>query len=529
MTEVRRSMLQRKGRNELMQIAAALGGKPSNRARKEQVIQLIIDLTTGSTASASIGGAEAASSDSASTTGSNAGQASRSHAKAANRRTGTSAAKVVSADSSGTEAAGNHAASSSSTSAEQARSENRAALQTEPGNRRRRRRARDRDRDHDEGWSGDSIDVEGMLDLRDEGYGFLRVDGCLPNRNDAYVPVKTIRQFGLRRGDHLRGTSRPANRAEKNPALLTLLSVNGGPPEQTGRPFFERLTPVHAARQLALERPDDPDNLTARLIDLIAPIGLGQRVLVWAPRRSGATDLLAALVSAIETNEPDVYVMGLFLDQRPEEITEVSRSIRNGEVVATAFDQPAEEHVQTAEMTVERAKRLAEDGRDVAVVLDGLTTLARAYNTMLANVGKSYSGRVESGAIHMPKKLFGVGRNLAEAGSVTMIAVISTDTPRLRSLDGVLLDEFAGTANTEIHLDRWAAERGMFPAVDVLASTSRDERRFMEDHELRALETLRQAFAEHAGEGPGSAVAALEAVLARLRSTSANAELLARV
>ena len=192
-----------------------------------------------------------------------------------------------------------------------------------------------------------------------------------------------------------------------------------------------------------------------------------------APRRSGATDLLAALVSAIETNEPDVYVMGLFLDQRPEEITEVSRSIRNGEVAATAFDQPAEEHVQTAEMTVERAKRLAENGHDVAVVLDGLTTLARAYNAMLANAGKSYSNRVESGAIHMPKKLFCTGRNLVEAGSVTMIAVISTDTPRLRSLDGVLLDEFDGTANTEIHLDRWAAERGIFPAVDVLASTSR--------------------------------------------------------
>ena len=417
----------------------------------------------------------------------------------------------------------------------EARDDNRASErgedEAEVGNRRRRRRSRDRDRDRDDSWDGDPVAVLGRLDLRDEGYGFLRVDGCLPNRNDAYVPVKTIRQFGLRRGDELSGTSRPANRAEKNPALLTLESINGGPAEFTDRPRFEKLTPIHAVRRLAMEQPEDPDELTARLIDLVAPIGVGQRVLVKGPRGSGATEILASVISSIETNEPDIYVMGLFLDQRPEDITEVRRCVRLGEVAATSFDQTPEEHVQTAEMTVERAKRLAESGRSVAVVLDSLTALAQAYNAALSNAGRAYSGNVESGAVHMPKKLFGAGRNLSDGGSLTMIASIVTDGSS--SLPGILCDEFVGAANTEICLDRWAAQLGVFPAVDLGASVSRDEDRFLDAEEVQALQAVRRSLADGAGDGPaavgqgsrsGSVKAPRHVVQRRIAALSASQE-----
>lgn len=507
---MRRSTLQRKDRGELNQIAAALGAKPSSRARKDEIIQLIIDLTAdgarisqpageGPTAEAAPGGSgEAGEADQ--------GPRSTDSAPAAGRD----------GDQNGE--------GSATSNREESRTPDRGDDEVDPGNRRRRRRNRDRDRDRDDSWDGDPVAVAGRLDLRDEGYGFLRVDGCLPNRNDAYVPVKTIRQYGLRRGDHLTGTSRPANRAEKNPALLTLESINDGPAELLDRPQFESLTPIHAVRRLTLEQPEDPDAIAARLIDLVAPIGIGQRVLVSGPRRSGASELLTSLITAIETNEPDIFVMGLFLDQRPEDITEVRRCVRNGDVAATSFDQTPEEHVQTAEMTIERVKRLVESGRNVAVVLDSLTSLAQAYNAALSNAGRAYSGNVESGAVHMPKKLFGAGRNVSEGGSLTMIASIVSDGSS--SLPGVLSDEFVGTANTEIRLDRWAAQLGLFPAIDVSASVSRDEDRFIDADEVQALQDLRRSFTGGAEDDPGAVVKALETALSKLRSTASNSELL---
>jgi transcription termination factor Rho len=516
---MRRSTLQRKDRGELNQIAAALGAKPSSRARKDEIIQLIIDLTAD--------GARIAPPNAAGSTES----APEATAESEGRAAYSSAAKGHDGDSNGDN--GQNGGDSQNggngdPSAAEPRDDNRASERSddevETGNRRRRRRSRDRDRDREDSWDGDPVAVTGRLDLREEGYGFLRVEGCLPNRNDAYVPVKTIRQFGLRRGDQLSGTSRPANRAEKNPALLTLESINGGPAELTDRPLFERLTPIHAVRRLALEQPEDPDAITARLIDLVAPIGVGQRVLIKGPRRSGATELLVSIITAIEVNEPDIYVMGLFLDQRPEDITEVGRCIRNGEMAATSFDQTAEEHVQTAEMTVERAKRLVESGRSVVLVLDSLTALAQAYNAALSNAGRAYSGNVESGAVHMPKKLFGAGRNVSEGGSLTMIASIVSEGSS--SLPGILCDEFVDAANTEIHLDRWAAQLGVFPAVDLSASTSQDEDRFLDTDEVESLQKLRRSLTEGAGDGPAAAVKALESALSRLRDSSSNAELL---
>ena len=520
---MRRSTLQRKDRGELNQIAAALGAKPSSRARKDEIIQLIIDLTAD--------GARINQRDGA---GSPAAEHEFAHRAAPADSGETPASRPASGAPAGPDTAaasdngGQHDGSGNGSDAnhrDETRTPDRAEEEVDPGNRRRRRRNRDRDRDRDDGWDGDPVAVSGRLDLRDEGYGFLRVDGCLPNRNDAYVPVKTIRQYGLRRGDHLTGMSRPANRAEKNPALLTLESINGAPAEATDRPVFENLTPIHAVRRLMLEQPEGPDAITARLIDLVAPIGVGQRVLVRGPRRSGVSEVLTSVISAIETNEPDIFVVGLFLDQRPEDITEVQRCVRDGEVAATSFDQAPEEHVQTAEMTIERVKRLVESGQDVAVVLDSLTSLAQAYNAALSNAGRAYSGNVESGAVHMPKKLFGAGRNVSEGGSLTMVASIVSDGSS--SLPGVLCDEFVGTANTEIRLDRWAAQLGLFPAIDVTASVSRDEERFLDADEVQALQRLRRSFEDGSADGdPTTVVKALRTALSKLGSTSSNAELL---
>jgi len=509
---MRRSTLQRKDRGELNQIAAALGAKPSSRARKDEIIQTIIDLTANggappsahdSSAEPSAAGVTAAVAESSAEIENTAPQADRNGDNSDNEEMPPSDI-------------GNHSHAM--------RSNERVDDDLDTGNRRRRRRNRDRDRDRDDGWDGDPVVVSGRLDLRDEGYGFLRVDGCLPNRNDAYVAVKTIRQFGLRRSDQLTGTSRPANRTEKNPALLTLESINGAPAEPTDRPLFDELTPIHAGRRLGLEYAESLDDVTARLIDLIAPVGLGQRVLVKGPRRSGATAVLMSLVSAIEMNEPDIVVMALFLDQRPEDITEVKRCVRNGEVAATTFEQSPEDHVLTAEMTVERAKRLVESGKNVAVVVDSLTSLAQAYNLAFSSSGRSWNNNIESGAVHMPKKLFGAGRNTSEEGSLTMIASLVTDGAG--ALPHVLSDEFVGTANTEICLDRWAAQLGLFPAVDVVASVSRDAARFLDSDEVEKLQRLRSNLSDGPADHPTAVVDTLKTVLSKLNDSASNAELL---
>ena len=507
---MRRSTLQRKDRSELNQIATALGAKPSSRARKDEIIQLIMDLTSGGASAAPPATGEDSEADAGATEHS--------------RDVDTASAESPNSETGNGQPDGGARNDQVEKASDDQRANERGEDDAEPGNRRRRRRSRDRDRDREDSWDGDPVEVSGRLDLRDEGYGFLRVDGCLPNRNDAYVPVKTIRQFGLRRGDQLSGTSRPANRTEKNPALLTLDSINGGPAELSDRPLFEDLTPIHAVRRITLEQPENSEAVTARLVDLIAPIGVGQRVLIVGPRRSGASEVLASVIASIEANEPDVHVMGLFLDQRPEDITEMRRVIHRGEVAATSFDQAPEDHVQTAEMTVERAKRLVEAGRDVAVVLDGITALARAYNATLSNAGRAFSGNVESGAVHMPKKLFGTGRNISEGGSLTMIAAVTSDGSD--PVQAAVCGEFTGAANTEIVLDRWAAQRGVFPAIDVRSSVSRDEHRFMDDDEVQALQKLRHGLLDQAGDGPAAVVSALETALSRLRSTPANAELL---
>jgi transcription termination factor Rho len=307
----------------------------------------------------------------------------------------------------------------------------------EPGNRRgRRRRGRDRERTGapgdtrgsqppaqgqgqreerpEEPYTGEPIEVQGLLDLRTEGYGFLRTSGYLPSRDDCYVSVKQARQLGLRSGDHIAGAMRPASRNEKNPALLRIDAVNGKDPELArSRPRFEDLTPLFPDEKLRLETPGTAADMTARIVDLIAPIGKGQRGLIVSPPKAGKTTVVKQIVKSIEANNPEVVLMVLLVDERPEEVTDMRRST-NGEVIASTFDRPSEEHTALAELTIERAKRLVEEGKDVVIVLDGITRLARAYNLAAPATGRIMSGGVDSGALYPPKKFFGAARNIEE-------------------------------------------------------------------------------------------------------------------
>jgi transcription termination factor Rho len=400
----------------------------------------------------------------------------------------------------------------------------------EPGNRRRRRRGRDRDRGGDrpaqgggeeQPWQGEPVDVEGLLDLRDEGYGFLRLKGYLPSKDDVYVSVKQARQFGLRKGDHIKGASRPASRNEKNPALLRIDEVNGADPEQArSRPRFEDLTPLFPDQKLRLEMTDDPSNMTARIIDLIAPIGKGQRGLIVSPPKAGKTTVMKQIARSIETNNPEVHLMVLLVDERPEEVTDMRRWVR-GEVVASTFDRPAEEHTHVAELAIERAKRMVERGEDVVIILDGITRLARAYNLSAPATGRIMSGGVDSGALYPPKKFFGAARNIENGGSLTVMATALIDTGS--KMDEVIFEEFKGTGNAELKLDRRLADKRIFPAIDIDASGTRKEELLLVPQELKIVLQLRRVL--HALE----TTAALELLLDKMKHTRTNVEFLMQI
>ena len=391
------------------------------------------------------------------------------------------------------------------------------------GRRRRRRRGRDRDRTDEsaEGtqqWEGELVEASGVLDLRDEGYGFLRVNGLLPSRDDVYVSVKQTRQFGLRRGDWLTGASRPANRGEKNPALLRIDRVNDLEPERSReRPAFEDLTPLFPTEQLRLEREDHPYDMASRIIDLIAPIGKGQRGLIVSPPKAGKTTIMKTIAQAIEENHPEVELMVLLVDERPEEVTDMRRSIK-GEVVASTFDRPAEEHTQVAELAIERAKRMVEQGSDVVVILDGITRLARAYNLAAPNGGRIMSGGLDTGALYPPKRFFGAARNIEDGGSLTILATALVDTNS--KMDEVIFEEFKGTGNMELRLDRRAAEQRVYPAIDVDASSTRHEELLIDPDRLQQVWKLRRLLSALAAQGEPAA--GLELVVDRMRKFPTN-------
>ncbi|MBK5222657.1 MAG: transcription termination factor Rho, partial [Acidimicrobiia bacterium] len=397
------------------------------------------------------------------------------------------------------------------------------------GNRRRRRRGRDRERggQPDEQVQDEPIEVSGLLDLRDEGYGFLRVNGFLPSKDDVYVSVKQTRQFSLRKGDHLTGASRAAARNEKNPALLRIDTVNGLDPDAARvRPKFDDLTPLFPDEKLQLESSADPYNMTSRVIDLIAPIGRGQRGMIVSPPKAGKTTIMKQIAKSIEANHPDVHLIVLLVDERPEEVTDMRRSVKEGEVAASTFDRPADEHVQVAELTIERAKRLVEGGRDVVIILDGITRLARAYNQAAPPNGRIMSGGIDSGALYPPKKIFGAARNVEEGGSLTILATALVETGS--RMDEVIFEEFKGTGNMELKLDRRLAERRTFPAIDVDASSTRHEELLFDNKQLQQVFKLRRVLSGMAADS-GAGGAGLELLIDRMKTFKSNDAFLAEV
>ncbi len=407
-------------------------------------------------------------------------------------------------------------------------------------NRRRRRRGKgprdegpqgdDRDyvqREPGEGGSYEpvNVDVEGYLDLRDEGYGFLRVKGYLPSRDDAYVSVKQTRQYGLRKGDHVTGVSRSAGRNEKNPALVEIKTVNGGDPESAkGRPRFEDLTALFPDERLKLENPLDPGDMTARIVDLISPIGKGQRGIIVSPPKAGKTTIMKTIAMAIERNNPEVELIVLLIDERPEEVTDMKRTVR-GEVISSTFDRPSDEHTHVAELAIEKAKRRVEVGKDVVVILDGITRLSRAYNLAAPASGRILSGGIDAGALYPPKKFFGAARNTEEGGSLTILATALVETNS--RMDEAIFEEFKGTGNMELRLDRRLAEKRIYPAIDVDQSSTRHEELLFDRKQLQMVWRLRRVLSGLASDGnpaPG-----LELLMDRLKQFKNNDEFLAEI
>ena len=414
--------------------------------------------------------------------------------------------------------------------------------QSQPGNelgnkRNRRRRGRDRDdqsrgqeRDlqgNAEQYQGELVDVKGLLDLRDEGFGFIRQVGYLPSPKDIYVSINIARRNNFRRGDVIEGAYRPAASNEKFSALMRVDKVSGLDPEAAKlRPKFEDLTPLFPDAKLVLETGGerDKESLTARIVDLLAPSGKGQRGLIVSPPKAGKATVMKQIAHSIEANNPNVHLMVLLVDERPEEVTDMKRSV-SGEVIASTFDRPSEEHTAVAELALERAKRLVEMGQDVVIILDGITRLARAYNLAHPATGRIMSGGVDSGALYPPKKFFGAARNIEEGGSLTILATALVETGS--KMDEVIFEEFKGTGNMELRLDRRLAERRLYPAIDVNASSTRHEELLFDRGQLQQVWKLRRVLNALAAEG--NSAPGLELLMDKIRTTTSNDEFLAEI
>lgn len=367
--------------------------------------------------------------------------------------------------------------------------------------------------------SGEDIFGDGVLEILPDGFGFLRsANGSyLAGPDDIYVSPSQIRRFNLRTGDTISGKIRPPKDSERYFALLKVDSINYEAPEKAkNKILFENLTALHAEDRIRLERGNgSSEDTTARVIDIVAPFGRGQRGLLVAPPKAGKTVMLQNIAQSIMANTPDVYLIVLLIDERPEEVTEMQRMVR-GEVISSTFDEPASRHVQVAEMVIEKAKRLVEHKRDVVILLDSITRLARAYNTVAPSSGKVLTGGVDAHALHRPKRFFGAARNVEEGGSLTIIATALVDTGS--KMDGVIYEEFKGTGNMEIHLDRKIAEKRVFPAININASGTRREELLMDPDESQRIWILRKFL--HSMDD----FEAIEFLLGRLQSTKTNDE-----
>ena len=360
----------------------------------------------------------------------------------------------------------------------------------------------------------------GLLDVLPEGYGFLRTSGYLPGPEDIYVSLSQVRRFMLRKGDVVTGKVRQPKDSEKYFALLQIESVNGVDPETAKqRPSFEKLTPLFPHERFRLETA--PNAVTERIMDMVAPIGKGQRGMVVSPPKAGKTTVLKSIANGIISSSPDTHVIVLLVDERPEEVTDWQRTVEAAEVVYSTFDKPADQHIQVTELVLERAKRLAEMGNDVAILLDSITRLARAYNLAAPASGKILSGGVDSTALYPPKRFFGAARNIEEGGSLTIIASALVETGS--RMDEVIFEEFKGTGNMELRLDRALAEKRIFPAINVEASGTRKEELLMPQEELALVWRLRRVL--HALE----AGAALELLVDKIRATKSNEQFLKEI
>ena len=371
--------------------------------------------------------------------------------------------------------------------------------------------------------AGEQVFADGVLEILPDGFGFLRSPDTsfTASTDDIYISPSQVRRFNLHTGDMIEGEVRIPKDGERYFALTKLDAVNGGPPEQNKhKVMFENLTPLFPREQMKLERDafKGEENITGRVIDVIAPIGKGQRALIVAPPKSGKTVMMQTIAHAISANYPDSHMMVLLVDERPEEVTDMQRSVK-GEVIASTFDEPATRHVAVAEMVIEKAKRLVEHKRDVVILLDSITRLARAYNNVMPSSGKVLTGGVDSNAMHRPKRFFGAARNVEEGGSLTIIATALVDTGS--AMDKVIYEEFKGTGNSEIHLDRRITEKRVYPAIGVNLSGTRREDLLIEPELLQKIWILRKLL------HPMDEIAAMEFLLDKMKNTKSNDEFFA--
>ena len=367
--------------------------------------------------------------------------------------------------------------------------------------------------------SGDSAikkgeEREGILDTLPEGYGFLRCNGYKPSEDDVYVAAGIIKKFRMRKGDLVSGPIRAPRQKEKYPALIEPKTVNGADPELLARRVdFNKLTPLFPDERLKLEVDGEPGKIVPRIIDLVAPIGKGQRGLIVSPPKAGKTTILKEIANSITANNPEVYLMVVLVDERPEEVTDMQRSV-DGEVVYSTFDRPPDEHTQVSRLAIERAKRLVEEGKDVVILLDSITRLARAHNLATPASGRNLSGGVDSTALTPPKQFFGAARNIEGGGSLTILGTALVETGS--KMDEVIFEEFKGTGNMELRLDRQLADKRIFPAIDVTPSGTREEQRLVSAKELESLWALRRVLVALEGG------AATELLIAKLKETKSN-------
>jgi transcription termination factor Rho len=547
-TELDRSMLDSKDRDELHAIAAAVGVKAPTRMRKAELVSAILDAATGGNGAPA---SDAPASDAPGPTAVRSRTVRSARSSQVDRDSVAALAAeedaIASVDDAAPDIAPRPRRAASAPESPSTESTTDAGTDGGDGDgdgpdfdaederssygegnaRRRRRRGRGRGQGY-EGEPrpnepvGDPVEVEGLLELRDEGYGFLRTTGYLAGPRDVYVSASQVRRFALRKGDFVKGFSRPQASNEKYPALLRVDEINDLTPDDARqRSRFEDLTPLFPDERLRLELSDNPLEITGRIVDLLSPIGKGQRGLVVSPPKAGKTTILKQIVFAIERNNPEVHLMVLLVDERPEEVTDMRRHVQKGEVVASTFDRPSDEHTQVAELTIERAKRLVEMGKDVVIVLDGITRLARAYNLAAPASGRILSGGVDSTALYPPKKFFGAARNIEEGGSLSIIATALIETGS--KMDEVIFEEFKGTGNMELRLDRRLAERRIYPSIDVEASSTRHEELLFERGQLNQVWKLRRVL--NALDGG----AGLELLIDKLRTTKTNDEFLSEI